>query len=587
MSHQISKSPEIIAKEAIIKKLQAQLKKKKTKLKGLKTRLQNTKEDITKIQREGTGKMFSKVAEMEKVRLEVVELVKKLLKLKGLNREDKHLLRDMQETFESDELFGDGFQEMKEQMEEMEEMKSGNYDFNFDEEQRAKMRDMFEQFAVKPDEQEQKNIRKIFIRLSQKFHPDKASNEKDGEDYHEMMQKINEAYQAGDIDTLLELEQLFLSEKLDLTKVQSLSVDVLQQEIDRLERDLEFIDNQIDRNNGELKSLRASDLGKMLKDVKKAEKQGQGIDDMADEMQVAIDRLQSMKEGLEHSLEIKALSPKLAEIMMGQVMQNDNVDDEMKAMLMDMMGGEDVDLEEMSDFFGSLGAEGFDIGYEENPKPKFKIDSSVKIKNGLHGLDEETNLKGMVGRVQTAYIDETGQKIYEVELDSLSLKKFPIALVDEAIGMDADFQNIEVLESQLEKTKARDQQEDAIATYKILHNNSLWSYCAADVQERLKAILLKEPLLSDSENWETHFEKLVKFPIEVRSRGMLDFRKGEKMKLLGIEGSHHEIGVIVLINYRNQKTTYPLLDLLPTAKNKSLKELFDDYFVYANEMYEF
>ena len=160
MSHQISKSPEILAKEAVIKKLQAQLKKKKTRLKGLKTRLQNTKEAITKIQREGSGKMFSKVAEMEKVRVELVELVKKLLKLKSINKEDKHLLKDMQETFESEELFGEGFQEMKEQMEEMEEMKSGNYDFNFDENQRAKMQDLFEQFAVKPDEQEQKNIRR-------------------------------------------------------------------------------------------------------------------------------------------------------------------------------------------------------------------------------------------------------------------------------------------------------------------------------------------------------------------------------------------------------------------------------------------
>ena len=47
MSKKIAKSPEMLEKEAVIKKLQGEFKKKKSVLKGLKTRLKKTKEEIT------------------------------------------------------------------------------------------------------------------------------------------------------------------------------------------------------------------------------------------------------------------------------------------------------------------------------------------------------------------------------------------------------------------------------------------------------------------------------------------------------------------------------------------------------------
>lgn len=583
MSQQISKSPEFLAKEAAIKKLQSQLKKKKTRLKGLKTRLQNTKEAITKIQREGTGKVMSMVSKMETLRVELVDLVKKVLKIKGIDREDKEVLKTMEQSFAEEELFGDGFKQMKEEMDEME---SGDFDFNFDEQTRAKMRDMFEQFTVKPDEKEQKNIRKIFIRLSQKFHPDKATTEKDAEEYHGMMQKINEAYQAGDIHTLLELEQLFLMEELDLTKVQSLTVDVLQQEIDRLERDLAFIEGQINRNNQELKSLRASDLGQMLKDIKKAEKAGQGIDDMTREMQESMDKLQQVKEGLEHSLEIKGFSPKLMEFFIESSQSQNGFEDEMKAMLMDMMGDSDIDMEDLGSMFGGFGDD-FEEERLQNPNPRFKEDSYVKIKRGLHPLDEKTDMKGMVGRIEDAFIEEDGTKVYEVELDSISMAKLPSELVAEAVSVEVDFQNVEVIEQFLEKTNARESKRDAVGGYRTQLHNHLWVDSSKEIQETLKKILLYKPNLADYENWVIHLDKVLNFPIEVRSRGFFNIRKGEKLQILECREVYDSAGVIVEVRYKDQRDIYPLVDLVPTRKTRALKPLFDAYFDWVNETCEF
>ena len=292
MNKEITKSPAILEKEATIKALQAQLKKKKSTLKSLKTRLKNTKNDITDIQRAGSGQMMSKMAQMDKLRLEIVELVQQMKKIKGLSRADKAALKDMEQQFSSGDMFGENFKAYQEKTADMD---TDDFEANFDENERARMRDMFETFAVKPDKEEQKDIRKIFINLSQKFHPDKATSKKDEEEYHQMMQQINEAYQAGDIQTLLELEQLFLTENLDLSKVQSWTVDVLDQEIKRLKRDVGFIESQIARNSLELKNLRASDLGQMLTDMKRADKHGVGMEAALEQLDESIDRLTKNK----------------------------------------------------------------------------------------------------------------------------------------------------------------------------------------------------------------------------------------------------------------------------------------------------
>lgn len=593
MNKEIAKSPEVVEKEALIKELQSQLKKRKRTLKGLKTRLENTKKEITDIQRSGSGEVISRMSQMEKLRVELIELVKKMTSIKGLSRRDKAALKDMEREFSNEEMFGEQFKHFKEQMGEMED-----FDFagQFGENERAKMRDMFETFAVKPNKEEQKDIRKIFISLSQKFHPDKAPTKADEEEYHLMMQKINEAYQAGDIHTLLELEQLFLTENLDLTKVQSLSVDVLEQEIERLNRDLQFINSQIDRNSSELKNLRTSDLGKMLTDMKRAEKEGMGMEAALGDLDESIRRLTQMRDAFEECIKVGNINP-MHELMMAEN-ANQPSQQEMMNMLSDMMKGE-MDPNDLANMFGFGEDEDdeddlFDLfGFgededEEIEEAKFKRGDSVKIAKGVK--EYGVNLGGLQGRVEDVYYDLEGEIVYEVELDSLSLKKLPVAFIQNNIELEEDFQNHEIAENQLKKCRARDSERDTIGAYRKLLHHYMWQDQLVPIQKRLNTILLQKPHLPDHENWTIYLEKYLRFPINAKCRGLIDFRKGEKMKVTGIAGFNEEVGIVVNIVYKRRGGDYPLFDLFADTKSARIKEIFNDYFIWAEAMhriYEF
>ena len=584
MSKEIAKSPEILAKEAAIKTLQTQLKKKKTALKSLKTRLKNTKNDITELQRAGSGQVMSRMSQMEKLRLEIVELIQQMNQLKGLSRADKAALKDMEREFSSDDMFGEDFKDYKAQMDESGE----NFEANFDENERAKMRDIFELFAVKPDKEEQKDIRKIFISLSQKFHPDKATTKADEAEYHEMMQKINEAYQAGDIQTLLELEQLFLTENLDLSKVQSWSVDVLEQEIARLNRDLQFIESQINRNSAELKSLRASDLGQMLTSMKKAEKEGVGMNAALGQLDESLDRLTKLRDAFSECIQLGNISP-LNDMMMaesaGQPSQA-----EMMSMLEDMISGK-MDPNDLASMFGNAEDDDDDFwGFEEDEEAfenaKFKEGESVKIGKNVIDEDSELNISGLIGRVEDIYYGHNDEIIYEIELDSISFKKLPANFIEEMVRVEEDFQNYELEEGQLKKCKARDSKGDAKGAYRKNLHQYMWNYLDNPTQKRLQTVLLQKPDLLDWENWQIYLEKKLKFPIAAKSRGLLDFRKGEKLKITRLAGFNEEVGLIVDVQYRNRPGNYPLYDLIPVAKNKPLQQIFNDYLIWTEEMHE-
>ena len=582
MSKEIVKSAEILEKEALIKALQTKLKKRKSILKGLKTRLENTKNQITDIQRSGSGKIISKMSEMESLRLELLELMQELEKIKGLSRADKAALKQMKQEFDNEAMFGEEFQEYKAQMDDID---PADFENQFDENQRAKMRDVFEAFAVKPDKKEQKDIRKIFISLSQKFHPDKASTKADEAEYHEMMQKINEAYQAGDIQTLLELEQLFLSENLDLTKVQSFSVDVLQQEIDRLERDLQFIENQIDRNSQELKSLRASDMGQMLTDLTRADKYGMGMDAAFAQLDRSIKQLSKVRDVFKECIKVGNTAP-LEELMMAEN-AGKTAQEEMMMMLNDMMNG-DISPEDLADMFGMANDDfGDDFGNDFAPEnAKFTEGMSVKIAKNVVDKDYGIPLGNLQGRIIDVYHGPDLEILYEVGLDSISLNKLPTDFVKKLVSWSEDFQDFELKESQLKKCKPRDTEDDARSAYRKLFHKFNWSFLDKDSSKRLQTILLHDATLLDWENWRLFLNKNLNFPITAQSRGMIEFNKGEKLKILNLAGFNEDVGLIVDVSYRNRPGNYPLFDLMPSGKHKDLLQIFDDYLHWAEDTYD-
>lgn len=613
MSSEITKHPDLIKKEGIIKDLQKQLKKKQTTLKSLKTRLKNMQNDVEEISRKVQNTMMRKIEEIDALREEIAKYAAMMKKSKNISKEDKKALGEMAADFtENEDMFGEGYAQYKEHKAQME-----SEDFDFDAEQRARMRDIFQQFQVKPPEKEQRDIRKIFLKLSQKFHPDLAKNKKEEAEFHKMMQQINDAYQRNDIHTLLQLQREYLMETFDFNS-NSITIDVLDKEIERLERELQFIENQINRISSEVKNLRQSDMGVMLTEVGKAERAGEGFEEMAAEHDKMIAIFTQLRDALKHSVEIDGVSPKMIEMMMGgglggslmHDMQDEDEMAEIQEMMNQMMGnetppnpeelmellskmaahsqGDDEDEDFLSELFGMEDEE-----YEENENPKFPIGSSVRVKsNRPSDVDEKTKMKGWEGRISAAYFDEDEQKAYMVSFDSETIKLMSDKLVQRAIDFGEDFHEHPFLEAELVPAQPRDKKVAALAAYRKRFHNYNWEEFPKAQATRLKKILLNNVSLSDGQNWENYLTTRLKFPFAAKTRGIYSLEgipEGLDCKVYGFEYFDETNGFIMSIKPQGvkQKVPHPLVDLEVMKNDKKMKEVVADYCEWGEEVLEF
>ena len=576
MSKDISKSPEMLQKEAAIKKLQKQLKSRKSTLKGLKTRLTNSKNEIEEVQYKSSAQVMSAMERMEALKKEVAELAKKVLKIKGLSIGDKRALQEMAEVFEQEDMFGEEYKAYQQQ--KAEHLKNG---FSFEEGAKAKMRDLFEGLQVKPDEQEQKDIRKIFVKLSNKFHPDRARTEKETKEFHEMQQKLNHAYQNGDIQTLLEMERLLLTEEIDISDPKAYTIDVLQQAIERLEKELSFIDNQILRVRQEIKNLKNSDLGDLLTDLRKAKREGYGIDDSIEELEQGIKMFTDMRDALKDSVELGKVSPKFMQLIMGgggpmgfSSDRSEMSPQDMMNALADLIGGDEKGMEELMEMMNG-GAFGDADPFED---AKFKEGQSVKFKkDAKHSRAKNFSFKNRVGRVVEVDYNHKGQLAYTVSLDSISLAALPPMAIAGSIEWGEDFQDIDgVLEKDLVACKARDTEEESHMSYRKFLHQYKWTDLEAPQAKRIRDILLTDLRKNDHENW-VDFLSTLNFPLKAAIRGLMMNPMNTKMKILDISHIEPSDGVIVRVQMGKQKGPYPLFDLKAQDEHSKLHTILEDY----------
>jgi hypothetical protein len=561
MSKEISKSPEMVQKEATINELHKQLIKTRRTLKGLKTRLANTQQEISDVQLKVSSQYFRMMEDMDDVRQEIIGLLNKLIKLKSLMPEERKQMKIMKEEMGESEM-GEEYEKYKEH-----KVKLENGDFDFDENQRAKMRDLFAEFRVKPNEEEQRNIRKVFIKLSTHFHPDKAKNEKEAELFHRLMQEINEAYQQGDVDKLLEIEQLNLETEMLDYQSKAITVDVLQQEIVRLNRDLNYLQNQIERTSAEIKDLRKSDLGKMLTSLNKAKKEGDGMDEMLDEMQDSLTHLTKIRDGLAQAEKDGNLSG-FYQQMMSQMPGNP----------FEEMG---MDEDDIGDFLSQMG--GFEEEDYNEPikRPKFKIGSSVQVNKNVNAeFDSNINMKNWEGRVIDAYRNEEGD-IYEVEFDSITMQNMPEDYIEELISCNRDFSEHEFSPDVLMKSKSRDTQNETNAAYRQNYHQHKWDFLGEEDKDLMYKIMTQMPKESDEENWKLYFQSKLAFPFGAEIRGHFHIPKNTKVQVLQQYGWDEFGGMLVMIKNDEFVTEYPLFDLDAKGSNG---EILDIYYQWAEDM---
>ncbi len=225
--------------------------------------------------------MFNKTApiyqEATQVDREIHDLFKQIFTTGKFSKKNQ---REVEEVYQMLQTIG----LISYQMEEDEDDEEQEFDelFEFDEEQMhefneqarnyyqqnpAENQEDFEALRSKKDSQ---NIRHLFLKLAEKFHPDKVSDRETQTRHTEIMKELNRAYQEGDLATLLEIEKNHQLEQILFAQ----NEDEQTRKCNRLEKDNVILKGQYEHLKLELRLAKNTPEGQMVKDYRQAKKQG-------------------------------------------------------------------------------------------------------------------------------------------------------------------------------------------------------------------------------------------------------------------------------------------------------------------------
>lgn len=492
---QIDKSPETRAKENQIQQLEADLKKVRTTIKSLKTRLENNKTLLTDMQRQVSTVMGNLHAELTEHTGKIKRLAQKLIKDRRFKGEDKAFLKQICLEILDDVSGGERV------IQEAEEREQAFFE-EMGEQEQAQNHDPFAELYVAPEKEAQKDIRKTFLKLSKQFHPDRARSKAEEQEFHRLQQQINEAYKAGDAQTLLELEMLW-QDAGPASDEEAHSTDALDSQIRQLELQLSMLEQQKKRLSQELKNIRESDLGYLISDSRHLKKRGMTFEELPE-----IQMLKSELEPIKIMADALALTDKEGVISdtlfkFFQAQPEDPYD------LFNLLFEEEDEEDEDED----------DELYITNPSPAFPVGTTVKLKSTFEIITNwETgayqDFKGFKGTVTKALLDaETEEALYYIRLSTSSLSKIDPSYITET-GPSFNVL-IDIEEGFLAKTtpgrKVSEAEEQAIyETLLYLHGLKILPKAQ---HERLLSILLP-PTGSVEERWLDYFEEYLPLPFK-------------------------------------------------------------------------
>lgn len=247
------------------------------------TKLTRLKDEIKRIMSSSSGAVQSKMQELQKAQKEMQRVLARCAQSTMFSKSERKDFYWMKEDL------GDMFAEMMPP--EMSESDFAEFMRKQAEERGKAGFDFFNHFAPDVPEEQQKSIREVYKRLAAKFHPDKAAHNTAIEKrFHGIMQRINAAYQHGDIAELLALEAEFADLDDILTREESALRDLVEQEMERLRNEMELCNAQLQRLKNERKKIERTDEGRIVKDFKRAEK-------------IGIDPIQAMTHDIDAALE--------------------------------------------------------------------------------------------------------------------------------------------------------------------------------------------------------------------------------------------------------------------------------------------
>lgn len=321
----VEKSTILVQKENELLALQKKKKKVMTQLKRNSTILIKLKDGIVQMQQQ-MASMPDILMEIQKIKEEVSDLFRKAKHADTIPEEEKEGMDEFLEEFDSYNFFEELMGVSQEEFEQAREKNRGEDDT--DEFNRKRAFDAFKTFQPEVKEADQKEIRKVYVQLATRFHPDKAKSRREKEQFHQVMQELNTAYEQHNLAALLRLRDQYNDEKTLMERGmthESPQVDVVESAIARIQNEIGLLNSQLKRLKKEIKAIQASDIGDLHKSEKNAQRYGQfSTNSMLDELVEQKAYFEKMRDGLKSYIETGEMPDVLKEIFTAELLDDDN-----------------------------------------------------------------------------------------------------------------------------------------------------------------------------------------------------------------------------------------------------------------------
>lgn len=568
---QLEKTELIRQKEMRIADLEKEITTKRRTIKSLRTRLLKLQASIKDMQRIISSKMSSYLEKLLAIKEEMKEVLKKVLKHKKIVK-NQELRKEVQ--FMYDAMIA-GEEDIIDHFGPEGEFAGFNPEDFADEDGNARKNDPFGQFRPEVSKEEQRSHRKIYLKLSQAFHPDRARNEEEAQRNHLMMQQITEAYQKNDIETLLSMERQFLGEEFDPASLDLADrPNRLDSQIEKLENELNFLTQQQQRLSQEIKNTRTSELGQALTEYERDNRNGYGFEAEVYEMEQELESLTTIKDAFEGAYKAGKMTPELEAMLRPPEIDPSDI---MEGLLAGNMSPTDlVGLEDLLHFRDTSSVE-----------PSYAAGDVVTLPSGaLHEYDQikpGTRFQVLQVYVDPVYMDIEYGLLPEVEyMASLPDIVFHDWL-EETVILPVFWMDEEDIITLPKRKQKNFNTQEAIAVgrqrlYSILFasNQALFP---PDRVERLTRILLSKPELSDEDCWLNFLEEN---PLPVNLYGKIapnPFKPSPKktVQIVGINEYDKSAGIILAFKLGHRFELIPLNYFDPKSPSPAFSTWLEDY----------
>ncbi|MGC1246176.1 MAG: hypothetical protein WA865_08205 [Spirulinaceae cyanobacterium] len=314
--------------------LQQQHKKLLTQIKRRRTELSNLTGQVREVAMEMVAKSSSLYEQLLKIDQEIHNLFDEILTKRRFGKQSKKQIEEVYKTLQltgriSSRLDPSEHEEMEEDFAPEEEDFHSSNPRNFFGEQE----ELFAETGAEVKGRASKDLRKLFLKLADKFHPDKVADEETQNHHTEVMKEINLAYKNGDYARLLEIESQ--SNKEDFR------ASAQNEQERQLEKEIELLTEQLEQLKTELNQVKSTPEGQMVKAYRSAKREGIDIvGNTLEEGQMEIDILEEVRNFVQDFRDRKIT---IKDFIKGPASASPVVPEELEELL-EAMFGEDLEL---------------------------------------------------------------------------------------------------------------------------------------------------------------------------------------------------------------------------------------------------